>query len=84
MIGNALALSVFIAVTAWLAAGFYHGGLEVLAAIGAGAAMSAYSSRNSLRVDRIADGAFAGMFVGLMLSGMLHTPLSALVAAIIP
>lgn len=80
-----LAASVGAALIYWgvcVVAALYlaDGGFEVLAATFVGAANGARTITGSRsRFEHVASYSYAGMWIGIMLAGLLHAPLAALV-----
>jgi hypothetical protein len=73
--------AIYLGVCAIAAFYLADGGFEVLAATLIGAAIGAKTSgRSGRRLERMVDASYAGMWIGLMLSGMLHQPLAGLAA----
>jgi hypothetical protein len=75
--------AIYLGVCAIAALYLGDGGFEVLAATLIGAAVGAKTSGGSdHRLERILDSSYAGMWIGLMLAGLLHEPLAGLAARV--
>lgn len=72
-VGNAIAATALIFGAIWLAQVWSHGGVEALFGMTAGALTGALAKGvNAPRLEQIMDASFAGLFTGLILSGLYH------------
>lgn len=74
-----LAAIIFIGVCILSALHLADGGFEILAATLVGAVVGMHATSGSpSRFERLADASFAGMWISIMVSGLLHEPLARL------